>query len=46
MGAAGGIAALSGGGNKALTATLDQIRITTVNGTDTFNGGQINILYE
>jgi hypothetical protein len=35
-----------GGGNKATTATLDRIRITTVNGTDTFSSGSINILYE
>jgi hypothetical protein len=26
--------------------TLDRIRITTVNGTDTFDAGSINILYE
>jgi hypothetical protein len=34
------------GGNKELSATLDRIRITTVNGTDTFDAGSINILYE
>ena len=34
------------GGSKALSATLDRIRITTVNGTDTFDAGSINILYE
>lgn len=34
------------GGSKALSATLDRIRITTINGTDTFNSGTINILYE
>jgi hypothetical protein len=33
-------------GNKALSATLDRVRITTVNGTDTFDAGSINILYE
>jgi hypothetical protein len=33
-------------GAKALSATLDRIRITTVNGTDTFDAGSINILYE
>ena len=33
-------------GNKALSATLDRIRITTVNGTDTFDAGSINITYE
>jgi hypothetical protein len=35
-----------GAGSKALSATLDRIRITTVNGTDTFDAGTINILYE
>jgi hypothetical protein len=34
------------GGTKALSDTLTQIRITTVNGTDTFDAGSINILYE
>lgn len=34
------------GGSKALSATLDRLRITTVNGTDTFDAGSINILYE
>jgi hypothetical protein len=33
-------------GSKSLSATLDQVRITTVNGTDTFDAGTINILYE
>ena len=30
----------------ALGGTLDRVRITTVNGTDTFDAGTINILYE
>lgn len=34
------------GGAISLAATLDQVRITTVNGTDTFDAGSINILYE
>jgi hypothetical protein len=34
------------GGAKSLSATLDRVRITTVNGTDTFDAGSINILYE
>jgi hypothetical protein len=34
------------GGTKTLSDTLTQIRITTVNGTDTFDAGSINILYE
>ena len=33
-------------GNKALSATLDRVRITTVNGTDTFDAGTINISFE
>ena len=35
-----------GSGSKTLSATLDSIRITTVNGTDTFDAGSINVLYE
>ena len=34
------------GGFVALGGTLDRVRITTVNGTDTFDAGSINILYE
>lgn len=41
--AAGGY---SGGGYKSLSATLDRIRLTTINGTDTFDAGSVNILYE
>jgi hypothetical protein len=33
-------------GSKTLSDTLTQVRITTVNGTDTFDAGTINILYE
>lgn len=33
-------------GSKTLLTTLDRIRITTVNGTDTFDAGSINIMYE
>lgn len=33
-------------GVKATSATLDRVRITTLNGTDTFDAGSINILYE
>jgi hypothetical protein len=33
-------------GDKTLSATLDRVRITTQNGTDTFDAGTINILYE
>ena len=40
----------SSGGAKTLTDVLDRVRITTVNGTDTFDttpsAGTINIIYE
>jgi len=35
-----------GGGSVTLGGTLDRVRITTVNGTDTFDAGSVNILYE
>ena len=35
-----------GGGDITLGGTLDRVRITTVNGTDAFDAGTINILYE
>lgn len=35
-----------GGGYKALSGTLDRIRLTTINGTDTFDAGSINIMVE
>ncbi len=34
------------GGSKTLAGTLDRVRITTLNGTDTFDAGSINIMYE
>ena len=34
------------GGEVTLSGALDQVRITTVSGTDTFDAGSINILYE
>ena len=33
-------------GSLALSGTLDRVRITSVNGTDTFDAGSINIQYE
>ena len=33
-------------GNKTLSDTLTQIRITTVAGTNTFDAGTINVMYE
>ena len=35
-----------GGGSVTLGATLTAVRITTVNGSDTYDAGSINILYE
>jgi hypothetical protein len=34
------------GGSITLGGTLDRLRITTENGTDTFDAGSINIMYE
>jgi hypothetical protein len=33
-------------GSVTLSGTLDRVRITTANGTDAFDAGSINILYE
>jgi hypothetical protein len=33
-------------GSKTLSGTLDRIRLTTINGTDTFDAGTLNITYE
>jgi hypothetical protein len=44
--AGGTYAAVSGGNSSALSGALDRVRITTVLGTDTFDLGSINILYE
>lgn len=35
-----------GGGTVTLSGSLDRIRLTTVNGTDTFDAGSVNIMYE
>jgi hypothetical protein len=40
------VQAIINSGSKALSATLDRIRFTTANGTDTFDAGSINILFE
>ena len=37
---------LGGGTSPSLGGTLDRVRITTVNGTDTFDAGTINIMWE
>jgi len=41
-----GSVSVAGGGHIALSGVLDRIRITTVNGTDTFDNGSVNIIYE
>jgi hypothetical protein len=40
------LATTQNGGATALSGSLDRIRLTTVNGTDTFDAGSINIMYE
>ncbi len=35
-----------GAGSVTLGATLTALRITSVNGTDAFDAGSVNILYE
>jgi hypothetical protein len=39
-------AGVASGGVKSLAGTLDRVRITTAGGTDSFDSGSINILYE
>ena len=46
MGETNGSRITSSAGSIALAAALTAVRITTVNGTDTFDAGTINILYE
>ena len=43
---AGGTSTSGGGTSPALSGVLDRVRITTANGTDVFDAGTINILYE
>ena len=35
-----------GAGDLTLSGTLDRVRVTTVNGTDAFDAGSINLLWE
>jgi hypothetical protein len=46
LGRSDAVGFLYGGGNKSLSNILDRIRITTVNGTDQFDAGSINISWE
>lgn len=41
-----GAAILKTAGRKATSAALDRVRLTTVNGTDAFDAGAVNITYE
>lgn len=41
-----GAYAVVAGGTKTLAGALDRVRITTVNGTDTFDAGNVNIVWE
>jgi hypothetical protein len=40
------VGSIFGGGTKTLAGILDRIRITTVGGTNLFDAGKINIMYE
>lgn len=42
----GNVWSVPSAGTKTLSATLDRLRVTTSNGTDTFDAGSINIIYE
>jgi hypothetical protein len=42
----GQLTAACAGNSPALSGALDRVRVTTVNGTDTFDAGSINILWE
>ena len=45
-GYAGTTGTITVGGHISLGGTLDMVRLTTVNGTDTIDAGSVNILYE
>lgn len=40
------VAVLSGAGSVTLTGLLDRLRLTTVGGTNTFDGGSVSVIYE
>lgn len=42
----GSTATYQSAGSKSFSGVIDRVRITTTNGTDTFDAGTINILYE
>jgi len=41
-----GFGLVGGGTSPTLAGALDRVRVTTVNGTDVFDAGAVNILYE
>lgn len=43
---AGSTLTFTSGGTKTITGTLERVRVTTANGTDTFDAGTINIMWE
>jgi hypothetical protein len=45
-GMSGSVGTMLTGGTVTLGGTLDRVRITTVNGTDAYDAGTINIMYE
>ena len=46
LGLTGGTFTSNAAGEKSLSAALDRVRVTTVNGTDTFDAGLLAISYE
>lgn len=42
----GSLTTFHSGGTKSFSGVIDRVRITTTNGTDTFDAGSINIMYE
>ena len=36
----------TGGGEKAIAGVLNKVRVTTSNGTDTFDAGSVNVMWE
>lgn len=45
-GSTGTVTSMAGGGTVTLSGVLDRVRITTANGTDVFDAGTINLLWE
>jgi hypothetical protein len=44
--AIGDVGSVTGGGAISLSGVLDRVRLTTTNGTNTFDSGTVNISYE